>query len=69
MTSVVNSILDVFSEIGSWFAETVPTFYILFYDPETGLTFLGVLAVVAVGIAIILLIFRLINDFLNFSRG
>lgn len=66
---VLDTVLNVFTSVGEWFAETVPTFYSLFYDAESGLTFIGVLSVIAVGIAIILLIFNLINSFLGLGRG
>lgn len=37
----------------------------LFYSAETGLTFVGTLSIVAVGIAVILLIVNIVRSFLH----
>ena len=71
--TVLESILAVFSAIGDWFAEFVPTLFQLFWTPgasgEAGeLTFLGVLAVAGLAISVVFLVIGLIQNFLHF-RG
>ena len=77
--TVLNSILDVFSSIGEWFASFVPTLTGLFWKPavispsegvisEARLTFLGVLAVAGLAISVVFLVIGLIQNFLHF-RG
>ena len=68
MTSVVNSVLEVFSAIGDWFVDIIPTLTTIFYSAEGGLTFLGVLAVCGLAVGIILLVMGIIQGFLGF-RG
>ena len=68
VTDVMTAILAVFSGIGDWFVEFLPTLYALFWSAEAGLTFLGVLAVMGLGIAVIFLLIRVIQNFLHF-RG
>ena len=70
--TVLSSILAVFSAIGEWFAEFVPTLYQLFWTPGTSggegeLTFLGVLAVAGLAISIVFLVVGLIQKFLHFA--
>lgn len=69
--SVLQSILDVFDAIGTWFVEFVPTLFALFWTPGEGsapgsLTFLGVLAVAGLAISVVFLVVGLIQNFLNF---
>lgn len=68
MTSVVNSVLEVFTAIGGWFVEIIPTLTSIFYNTDSGLTFLGVLAVCGLAVGIILLVMGIIQGFLGF-RG
>lgn len=71
--TVLDSILAVFTAIGEWFTEFVPTLFGLFYtagvDGGAGqLTFLGVLAVAGLSISVVFLVVGLIQNFLHF-RG
>lgn len=72
--SVLDSVLDVFTQIGTWFSQFVPTLFALFWTPGASsgdpgeLTFLGVLAVAGLAISIVFLILGLIQNFLHF-RG
>lgn len=68
MANILTAVFDVFSEVGAWFVEFIPTIIGIFYTAEAGLTFLGVLAVVSLGISIIFLVMGLIQNFLHF-RG
>ncbi len=63
--SVVSQITGVFTSIATWIAETLPSIVKVFYDAETGLTFLGTLAVVGLGISIFFLLMGLIQNFLH----
>lgn len=66
--SVVTAITDVFSAIGGWIATAVTDLMPMFYVAETGLTFLGVLAVCGLAFSVVFLIIGLIQNFLHF-RG
>lgn len=66
--SVLSGILDVFSGVASWIAEAVAELIPMFYVAETGLTFLGVLAVAGLAISVAFLIIGVIQNFLHF-RG
>lgn len=64
---MLEAIFEVFTRIGTWISETLPTFMELFYA-EQGLTLLGVLAVTSLGISVIFLLIGIIQRFLKF-RG
>ncbi len=66
--SVLDAILAIFGNVGDWIVSTVPKFFVLFYTAETGLTFLGVLAVAGLAFSIVFLLVGLIQRFLHF-RG
>lgn len=65
---IVAQITNVFSEIGTWIADAVTDLIPMFYNAETGLTFLGTLAVVGLAFSVVFLIIGLIQNFLHF-RG
>ena len=53
---VISAITGVFTEIAGWITETIPNVTEIFFSSTSGeLTFLGVLAVVALGISIFFL--------------
>lgn len=66
--SIVEAITDVFSEIGTWIPGAVTDLMPMFYVADTGLTFLGVLAVCGLAFSVVFLIIGLIQNFLHF-RG
>lgn len=72
--AVLNAVLGVFTEIGTWIAGAVKQLIPMFYvsnpaEGETaGLTFLGVLAVAGLAISVVFLIIGVIQNFLHF-RG
>ena len=73
MNAIITSITGVFTAIADWISTTLPSITEIFYTPGTGetpgsLTFLGVLAVVALGISIFFLLMGLVQNFLHF-RG
>lgn len=63
--SVVSQITGVFTSIANWIAETIPNIVSVFYSAESGLTFLGTLSVVGLGISIFFLLMGLIQNFLH----
>ena len=67
---VLDAVFDVFTGIVTWFGETMPSIQNLFYTTGTGgagqLTFLGVLAIVGVGISLVFLLIGVISNFLQF---
>lgn len=65
--SVVSAIFAVFSAIGNWFVEFLPTLTAIFWTGEA-LTFLGVLAILGLGVSVIFLLISVIRRFLNFGR-
>jgi hypothetical protein len=67
MTTVLEAILAVFTGIGEWIGTAVQSLIPMFYVAETGLTFLGVLAVAGLGFSVIFLIIGLIQRFLHFQ--
>lgn len=69
----MTAILEVFTAVGEWFASVFNIIIPIFWTAaESGgggsLTFLGTLAVMSLGLAIILLILNRVVDFLQF-RG
>lgn len=68
MTSVLDSILAVFTAVGEWISTAVNNLVPMFYVAETGLTFLGVLAVAGLAFSVVFLIIGIIQNFLHF-RG
>lgn len=65
MQGVISQITGVFSSMFSWMSESIPDITAIFYSSESGLTFLGTLAVVALGISIFFLIMGLVQNFLH----
>ena len=66
--SVLEAILAVFLSVGEWISGAVTALIPMFWVAETGLTFLGVLAVAGLAISITFLLIGLIQNFLHF-RG
>lgn len=66
--NVLTAVLAVFTSIGEWIVGVIPDLLSMFWVAETGLTFLGVLAVAGLGMSVIFLVIGLIQNFLHF-RG
>lgn len=66
--AILDTILAVFLGVGEWIASAVQSLIPMFYVAETGLTFLGVLAVAGLAFSIVFLIIGIIQNFLHF-RG
>ena len=66
MNGVLGYILEVFSSVGDWIATAVADLIPMFYVAESGLTFLGVLAVAGLAISVVFLLIGVIQNFLGF---
>ena len=66
MENVLTSILEVFSSVGTWLTQAVQAMIPMFYVAETGLTFIGVLAVAGLAISVAFLLINVISNFLSF---
>lgn len=53
MTNVLDSVMDVFTQIGQWIVEAVQNLIPMFWSSEGGLTFLGVLAVAGLAFSVV----------------
>lgn len=54
MTNVISSITGAWTAVSTWFISTMGTVPEIFYVEETGLTFVGTLAVFGGGLAVII---------------
>lgn len=65
--TIVNAILDVFDGIGTWITGAINDLMPMFYVADTGLTFLGVLAVCGLAFSVVFLLIGIIQRFLHFG--
>lgn len=68
MTTAVTAITAVFTAIMGWISDSIATLTPIFYVAETGLTFIGTLTIMGLGISIFFLLVGVISNFLKF-RG
>lgn len=68
ISGVISQVTGVFTALSDWIVKTIPSVVTVFYDGESGLTFLGTLAVCGLAISIFFLLMGLIQNFLHF-RG
>lgn len=54
--AVITAIMEVFTAILNWFGSAFSTVTALFYDAESGLTFVGVVACLTFGVALFTLV-------------
>lgn len=66
MTTIIEAVFAVFTEIGDWIAGAMTQLTPIFYNAETGLTLIGVTSLCGLGIGVVLLIINKISDFLRF---
>lgn len=66
--TIIEAILALFTDISEWLVATIPSLMSMFYVAETGLTFLGALAVAGLAISVVFLLIGIIQNFLHF-RG
>ena len=65
--SVVSSIFAVFTEILNWFTTTLGSVGNIFYTAEKGLTFIGTLSVIGLGIGVVLLVVNMLKSLIRFK--
>lgn len=65
--TIVTAILDVFDGIGTWITGAINDLMPMFYVADTGLTFLGVLAVCGLAFSVVFLLIGIIQRFLHFG--
>lgn len=65
MASIITGMTDIFTAIFDWISSALLSLVDVFYVAETGFTFLGVLALVALGISVFFLIIGVIQNFLH----
>ncbi len=66
--TIVSTILEVLTGVGTWITTTIGSLQSLFYTAESGLTLLGTLAVLGVAFGVIFGLIALIRSFLHFRR-
>ena len=66
VSSVLESVLAVFTAIANWFVSTINALVPIFYA-DNNLTFIGTLAACGVGVGIIMLVINLVRRFLRFK--
>lgn len=65
MANVVTSITTTWTAVAEWFIDTLNTVPAIFYDSETGLTFIGTLAIFSGGLSVIIGLIALIRRYLK----
>lgn len=63
--TILESFVAVWEVIIGFLVDLFPTVIGLFYNPTTGLTFIGVMAVIMAGVSLILLVWNLIRSFFS----
>lgn len=63
--NIVTAITDTFDAIGAWLVGAVGDMVPMFYDASTGLTFLGTLALIGLGISVSFLLIGIVQRFLK----
>jgi hypothetical protein len=63
--SVVESVVDVWTAVSTWYVSTFQSVQPIFYNAESGLTFIGVLACIGAGLSIIMGLVMVIRSFLK----
>ena len=67
--ALITAIFAVFGDVGAWIIEQLGLIPELFWNStESSLTFLGVLSLISLGISVIFLMIRVVQNFLHF-RG
>lgn len=65
-TNVLSAVLDVFSQVGTWFGEAISDMTPIFYA-NNELTLIGVLCVAGLAISVIMLILAMIRSYMRFQ--
>lgn len=67
--NLTTAVFDVFEAVSTWFTDTIGSFVDLFYSAENGLTFLGIMALIGIGIAVARMFFAIITSFVQMRAG
>lgn len=67
MANLITAITGVFDDLSEWLVGAVGSVTGLFYDSTSGLTFLGTLAIIGLGISVIFLLIGIVQKFLHFA--
>lgn len=62
---IIQSITGVFDKLTQWLVGTITSFESVFYNSESGLTLIGTLTLVSVGIGVGFLLFNVIRRFFD----
>lgn len=70
MTSIISAVTSVWTAIFTWIIDSIQSLIPIFWTAGTGdtagqLTFLGVLAIIALGVGLFFLIMGVIQNFLH----
>lgn len=63
--AILSAMTQVFTAVFAWLMEAISSVIGVFYVAETGLTLLGVLAIIALSISLFFLVMGLIQNFLH----
>lgn len=65
--AIVTQILAIFTAIGNWFVSCITSLLPIFYDSESGLTILGVLACCGLAVGVILMVIQFVKRFFRWG--
>lgn len=65
--AILTAITEVFTAISEWIVGAVSGVMPMFYVADTGLTFLGVLAVAGLAFSVVFLLIGIVQRFLHFG--
>lgn len=68
MSSIVSTVFNVFTDVSTWFVDALASVVNLFYS-EGNLTFLGVMALVGLGIGVTRMVIAMVTSFIQFKGG
>lgn len=66
--TVIDSILDVWSQLIEWFTTSIGSVTNVFYSTESGLTFLGGLTILSIALGIATMIVATVRSYLQMSH-
>lgn len=65
--TVLSEMLGVFEGVANWLTRAVQNIIPMFYAEETGLTFIGILAIASLAISVAFLLINVIRSYLTFA--
>lgn len=64
--SIGEQLTGVFTDMSEWITTSLGSFTSIFYNAESGLTFLGWMSLAALGMAVALLLFNIVRSIIRF---